>query len=247
MRRHREQMASTQSTRSQNAQHSTTTPHRVQVGGCRAASVDVIGLPRDRAAEPGPALAPPGPRCPFSAARPDGRRRWSPAMSAGHGESCDGPAPRWGRGGGRYWALAASRVGATAARARRPRACAAAARARHGAHLLSSAKAVSHHLEVAVASWQAAAGYRSTTRASSARTDWSSIRAPATSVPPGGSLSAWWRFRPNRSFGLDHSSWRVHHRQDKPSVRRGRRVRRGGRGPRERHARIRHSDRRVVP
>ena len=38
----------------------------------------------------------------------------------------------------------------------------------------SSAKAVSHHLEVAVGSWQAAAGYRSTTRASSARTAWSS-------------------------------------------------------------------------
>src|SRR5829696_2797570 len=43
IRRHREQIASAQTTRSQKAQHSTTTPHNVQVGGGRASSVDVIG------------------------------------------------------------------------------------------------------------------------------------------------------------------------------------------------------------
>ena len=62
------------------------------------------------------------------------------------------------------------------------RAGAAAARARHAAHLHSSAEAVSRHLEVAVGSWQAATGYCSTTRASSARTacnsaTWASIPA----------------------------------------------------------------------
>ena len=43
IRRHREQIASAQTTRSQKAQHSTATPHNVQVGGGRASSVDVIG------------------------------------------------------------------------------------------------------------------------------------------------------------------------------------------------------------